>query len=56
MERIFIRQTVLITLLAHIGSFVPAQKTVLGPIDAIFTALARPVMILAAGGQRLWWK
>ncbi len=35
----FIRQTALITLLAHIGSFVPAQKAVLGPIDAIFTRI-----------------
>jgi len=35
----FIRQTALITLLAHIGSFVPAQKVVLGPIDAIFTRI-----------------
>lgn len=31
------RQTALITLLAYIGSFVPASKAVIGPIDRIFT-------------------
>ena len=33
----FMRQTALIALLAHIGSFVPAKQAVLGPIDRIFT-------------------
>ena len=32
----YMRQTALITLLAHIGSFVPADKAVLGPVDRIF--------------------
>lgn len=31
------RQTALIALLAHIGSYVPAQKVEIGPIDRIFT-------------------
>lgn len=35
----FMRQTALIVLLAHIGSFVPAQSATLGPIDRIFTRI-----------------
>ena len=35
----YMRQTALIVLLAHIGSFVPAQQARLGPIDAIFTRI-----------------
>lgn len=35
----YMRQTALIVLLAHIGSFVPATKAVLGPIDQIFTRI-----------------
>ncbi|CAM2946471.1 DNA mismatch repair protein MutS [Legionella worsleiensis] len=35
----YMRQTALIVLLAHIGSFVPAQKALLGPIDRIFTRI-----------------
>jgi DNA mismatch repair protein MutS len=35
----YMRQTALITLLAHIGSFVPAQRSVFGPIDRIFTRI-----------------
>lgn len=35
----FMRQTALITLLAYIGSFVPAKKAVIGPIDRIFTRI-----------------
>lgn len=33
----YMRQTALIVLMAHIGSFVPAEKAVIGPIDRIFT-------------------
>ncbi|MCL2021404.1 MAG: DNA mismatch repair protein MutS [Betaproteobacteria bacterium] len=33
------RQTALIALLAHIGSFVPAERAVLGPLDRIFTRI-----------------
>ncbi|HEJ9542219.1 DNA mismatch repair protein MutS [Proteus mirabilis] len=33
----YMRQAALITLLAYIGSFVPAEKAVIGPIDRIFT-------------------
>ena len=35
----YMRQTALITILAHIGSFVPAKRAVLGPIDRIFTRI-----------------
>ncbi len=33
----YMRQTALIALLAYIGSYVPAQKVEIGPIDRIFT-------------------
>ena len=35
----YMRQTALIVLLAHIGSYVPAHRTLLGPIDRIFTRI-----------------
>ena len=35
----YMRQTALIVLLAHCGSFVPATRCSLGPIDAIFTRI-----------------
>jgi len=35
----FMRQTALIAILAHIGSFVPAEKLRIGPIDRIFTRI-----------------
>jgi len=35
----YMRQGALIALLAHVGSFVPAEKCVLGPIDRIFTRI-----------------
>ncbi len=35
----YMRQTALITLLAYIGSFVPAEQAVIGPIDRIFTRI-----------------
>ncbi|WP_321276124.1 DNA mismatch repair protein MutS [Thiomicrorhabdus indica] len=35
----YMRQTALIVLLAHIGSFVPAQSATIGPIDRIFTRI-----------------
>ena len=35
----FMRQAALITLLAHCGSFVPAQAAVIGPVDRIFTRI-----------------
>lgn len=33
----YMRQIALITLMSHIGSFVPAKQAVIGPIDRIFT-------------------
>jgi DNA mismatch repair protein MutS len=35
----YMRQTALITLMAHIGSFVPAASATIGPIDRIFTRI-----------------
>ncbi|MDV3239442.1 MAG: DNA mismatch repair protein MutS [Gammaproteobacteria bacterium] len=35
----YMRQTALIVLLAHIGSFVPATRTLIGPVDRIFTRI-----------------
>ncbi len=35
----YMRQTALIVLLAHIGSFVPASRARIGPIDRIFTRI-----------------
>ena len=33
------RQNAIIVLLAHIGSFVPAESAIIGNIDAIFTRI-----------------
>jgi DNA mismatch repair protein MutS len=35
----FMRQTALIVLLAHVGSFVPAKSACIGPVDRIFTRI-----------------
>ena len=35
----YMRQTALIVILAHMGSFVPAERTLIGPIDRIFTRI-----------------
>ena len=35
----YMRQTALITVLARIGSFVPAEHAIIGPIDRIFTRI-----------------
>ncbi|MEM6576270.1 MAG: DNA mismatch repair protein MutS [Pseudomonadota bacterium] len=35
----YMRQTALIVLLAHVGSFVPAARAELGPVDRIFTRI-----------------
>ncbi|MGI9273090.1 MAG: DNA mismatch repair protein MutS [Woeseiaceae bacterium] len=35
----YMRQTALIVILAHIGSFVPAEKLRVGPVDRIFTRI-----------------
>lgn len=35
----FMRQVALITLLAYVGSFVPATRAVIGPIDRIYTRI-----------------
>ncbi len=45
----YMRQAALITLLAHIGSFVPARAALLGPIDAIYSRIGAGDNL--AGGQ-----
>jgi DNA mismatch repair protein MutS len=35
----YMRQTALIAILAHMGSYVPAERAVLGPLDRIFTRI-----------------
>jgi DNA mismatch repair protein MutS len=35
----YMRQTALIVLMAHMGSYVPAQRAVIGPVDRIFTRI-----------------
>jgi DNA mismatch repair protein MutS len=35
----YMRQTALITIMAHIGCYVPAEKVMIGPIDRIFTRI-----------------
>jgi DNA mismatch repair protein MutS len=35
----YMRQTALIVILAHVGSYVPAKSAVLGPLDRIFTRI-----------------
>jgi len=35
----YMRQTALIAILAHIGSFVPAERALIGPLDRIFTRI-----------------
>ena len=35
----YMRQTAVIALLAHCGSFVPADESLIGPVDAIFTRI-----------------
>lgn len=35
----YMRQTALITLMAYMGGFVPAERAVIGPIDRIFTRI-----------------
>ncbi|MDX1514740.1 MAG: DNA mismatch repair protein MutS, partial [Gammaproteobacteria bacterium] len=35
----YMRQTALIVLLAHVGSFVPARRALIGPVDRIFTRI-----------------
>jgi DNA mismatch repair protein MutS len=35
----YMRQTALVVLLAHIGSYVPAKRAVIGPVDRIFTRI-----------------
>jgi DNA mismatch repair protein MutS len=45
----YMRQTALIVILAHIGSCVPAEKAIIGPVDRIFTRIGASDDL--AGGQ-----
>jgi DNA mismatch repair protein MutS len=38
-KSVFMRQTALIVILAHIGSFVPADQAIIGKVDRIFTRI-----------------
>ena len=49
------RQTALLTLLAHCGGFVPADSAHFGPIDRIFTRIGASDD-LAADARPLWWR
>jgi DNA mismatch repair protein MutS len=35
----YMRQTALIVLLAHVGSFIPAEEALIGPVDRVFTRI-----------------
>lgn len=35
----YMRQTALLTIMAHCGAFVPAEKAIFGPVDRIFTRI-----------------
>ena len=35
----YMRQAALITILAHLGSYVPAERAIIGPVDRIFTRI-----------------
>ncbi len=45
----YMRQTALIVIMAHIGSFVPAAAAIIGPVDAVFTRIGAADNL--AGGQ-----
>lgn len=45
----YMRQTALITLLAHIGAYIPAKQATIGPVDRIFTRIGASDDL--AGGQ-----
>ena len=45
----YMRQIALIVLLAHVGSFVPATRAVIGPVDRLFTRIGASDNL--AGGQ-----
>lgn len=51
----YLRQVALITLMAHIGSFVPASKALIGITDKIFAELEQ-VIILLKGNPLFWLK
>lgn len=51
----YMRQTALIVLMAHIGSYVPASAATIGLVDRIFTRIGASDD-LASGAQPLWLK
>lgn len=51
----YMRQTALIVLMAHIGSYVPASAATIGIVDRIFTRIGASDD-LASGAQPLWLK
>ena len=53
----YIRQVALLTLMAQLGSFVPAKSARIGVADRIFARVGLvPAMNCPVGKVPLWWK
>ena len=52
----YMRQVALITLMAHMGSFVPAESAKIGIVDRIFTRVSAHPTIWRAANRRSWSK
>lgn len=52
----YMRQNALIVLLAHIGSFVPASRAVIGPIDRILTRIGAGDDLASVASPPSWWR
>ena len=50
----YMRQAALIVMLAGIGSFVPADRATIGPVDRIFTPHRRRATISPAAARPSW--
>lgn len=51
----YMRQVAVLTIMAQIGSFIPAKSGMFSPVDRIFTG-SEPRMIYRPGRVRSWWK
>ena len=52
----FIRQVALLTLMAQMGSFVPAREATIGLADRIFTRVGASDDLSRAARARSWWR